>query len=189
MIKVYSAKITDLSQADYTKMYSLLDCALRGKIDEKKCEKNRLCSLAGYILLYRGAYEIYGKRQFSITFNEYGKPLCDFCFFSISHSFDNVVCVFSDKNIGADIQKIPHIKPRKKYKFFNQKENFYVNRCDDLISKRYVEIFTKKEAAVKMLGVSLAEAASVDTFSDEFCFETTEIDGCIFTVCVKRIVE
>ena len=36
MIKLNSAKIYDFTQADYAKMYSLLDCAIKEKIDKKK---------------------------------------------------------------------------------------------------------------------------------------------------------
>lgn len=187
MIKIYNAKITDFTQADYTKMYSLLDCALKEKIDFKKNNDDKMRSLAGLILLYRGAYELYGKTGFDITFNKYGKPLCDFCNFSISHSKERVICAFSDADIGIDIQKIDDIKPREKYKFFNQKENFYVNQNDRFISERYTEIFTKKEAAIKMLGLSIANASDIDTFSNEYCFKTQEKDGFVFSICEKKL--
>ena len=185
MIKLYRAKITDFTQADYTKMYGLLDCVLKEKIQQKKYEFNKKQSLAGYILLFRGVKQLYGKTEFHIKFNENGKPLCDFCFFSISHNGEHVVCAFSDSPIGVDIQHIYAIKPRKKYKFFNQKENCYVNQNKELLSKRYIEIFTKKEAALKMLGLSLADAASIDVFSNEFCFKSVEKDNFILTFCSK----
>ncbi len=186
MIKIYSAKITDFTQADYANMYSLLDCAIKAKIDSKKRECDKRHSLAGYILLYRGVYEIYKKTEFDITFNKHGKPLCDFCFFSISHSFGHIACAVSDEPIGVDIQKIIDIKPREKYKFFNKNENHYVNQDDDLVSRRYIEIFSKKEAAIKMLGSSLSCAAEIDTFSDEFNFEVQESEKFMLTVCKKN---
>lgn len=187
MIKLYFAKITDFTQADYTRVYSLLDCAIKTKIDHKKSDYKKMQSLAGWLLLYRGADELYGKTRFNITFNEFGKPLCDFCFFSISHCNERVVCAFSDQAIGVDIQKISAVKPREIYKFFNEKENFYVNQSNDSLSERYIEIFTKKEAAVKMLGLSLMNAASIDTFSNEFHFETQSEDDFIFSVCQKNV--
>lgn len=39
MIKIYSALITDFTQADYTNAYSLLENALKEKIDAKKKRK------------------------------------------------------------------------------------------------------------------------------------------------------
>ena len=61
MIKIYEALITDFTQADYTKEYSLLDCAFKEKICAKKSQLDKMRSLAGRILLRRGAAEIYAK--------------------------------------------------------------------------------------------------------------------------------
>ena len=186
MIRLYEAKITDFTQADYTKQYSLLECAIRKKIDAKQQAKSKLQSLAGYILLYKAVNELYPKKQIKITHNEYGKPLCDFCFFSISHCEERVVCAVSDVPIGADIQKISCIKPRTQYKFFNSRENDYVNQDALLSAERYIEVFTKKEAAVKMLGLSLATAIEIDTFSTRFDFKIQKTDDFILCICKEK---
>lgn len=187
MIKRYEAKITDFTQADYTKQYSLLERAIRDKIDRKKSVVQKKQSLAGYILLYRAMEELYNKKKFGINFNENGKPLCDFCFFSISHSAEMVICAVSDKPIGVDIQKTKGISPREKYRFFNDRENDYVNQEPNQLSQRYVEIFSKKEAAIKMLGKALGDAADVDTFSKEYCFDCYENGGFVISVCQKNM--
>ena len=187
MIKIYSAQINDYTQADYTKMYGLLECDIRQKIDAKKCEKDRFASLLGYYLLYKGAQEIYGKTGFKIRFNEHGKPLCDFCFFSISHSENRVVCAFCDFPIGIDIQKIVDVEHREKYRFFNREECFYVNQKNGFSARNYIEIFTKKEAAVKMLGLQLSSCESIDTFSEKFNFKTDFIDDFVCTVCTENV--
>lgn len=186
MIKLYKAKITDFTQADYTQWYSLLECAIREKIKSKHNAIIQKQSLLGYMLFYQAIKELYPKKQFEITFNEYGKPLCDFCYFNISHSEEQVVCVVSDAPVGVDIQRVKTITPRAAYKFFNNRENSYVNQNENLISTRYIEIFTKKEAAVKMLGLSLAHAGSIDTFSNEYSFKTQETDGFYLSVCQKN---
>lgn len=185
MIKLYTAKTTDFTQADYTKAYGLLERTHRDKINAKKYEQDKKNSLAALILLYRGVYECYGKTQLNITFNRYGKPLCDFCFFSISHSKDRVACVLSDEPVGVDIEHCRNIKKREKYKFFNEKECRYVNRYDGLLHERYNEIFTKKEAALKMLGLSVAQMCGIDTFSNKFYFETLKTEDYTITVCRK----
>ncbi len=185
MIKVYSAHIFDFTQADYILQYSLLDVALRAKIDAKKSDNDKMCSLAGYILLYRGVSELYGKEKINITFNQNGKPLCDFCFFSISHSESRVVCAISNEPVGIDIQIVKNIRRQKNYKLFNAFENEYVNSGTKGHSARFTEIFTKKESAVKLLGKTLSYAAAVNTFSDEFIFESTNFEDYIMTVCKK----
>lgn len=186
MIKVYKAKIFDFTQADYTKEYSLLDCAIKEKIDKKKSDIDKKLSLAGYILLRRGVKELYNLDEVNITFNDCGKPLCDCCCFNISHSVDRAVCAFSDNPIGIDIQKIREIKRRKKYKFFTDDECDYVNK-DDEISKRYIEIFSKKEAAIKMLGTSFAKGEKINVFSNKFVFKTETFDDFLLVTCTKNV--
>ncbi len=187
MIKIYWADINDFSQADYVKQYTKLDDILKKEIDAKIHSEDKMRSLAGYILLFRGAAEIYGKTAFKMVFNEHGKPLVDFCYFNISHSKTRVVCAFSQQPVGVDIQYIETIKHRESYRFFNRQESDYVNQFDDLISQRFIEIFTKKEAAVKMLGVNFANAGKIDTFSDDFVFETQISGDFIMSICTKRV--
>ncbi len=187
MIKLYNARIYDFTQADYAKMYSLLDCAIKEKIDKKSSEKGKKLSLAGYILLWRAAKEIYNKDSVNVKFSEHGKPLCDFCFFSISHSFDHIVCAISDKPIGVDIQRFCEIKQRKKYKLLSLKESNYVNELKENFSRRYIEIFSKKEAAIKMLGLSLGDAGKIDVFSKQFNFQTKYFDDFVQVTCTKNV--
>lgn len=185
-MKTYFAKLSDYSQADYTKMYSLLECAIREKIDAKKNPTAKQQSILAYSLLYKGIEEIYPQKRFKITFNQNGKPQSDLCFFSISHSEDVVVCAFYDQPIGVDIQKITNVKIRKKYKFFTQEESCYVNQNHSQFNERYIEIFAKKEAAVKMLGLSLGNMGSIDTFSGKFNFKTIKKDGFLVVFCIEK---
>ena len=150
-------------------------------------------SLAGYILLWRGAFELYQKSDFSICFNEHSKPFCDFCYFSISHNETNVVCVFSDNPVGIDIQKIKPIKKRESYRLFNSAESEYVNAKNDLISKRYIEIFTKKESAVKLMGIPLSSGKIIEfqTTAEGAPFEKEQMDE-IFSLAkssIEKIIE
>ena len=48
-------------------------------------------------------------------------------------------------------------------------------------------MFAKKEAAIKMLGLSLANGDKVDVFSNEFNFETTFFEDCVLVICTKNI--
>lgn len=186
MVKIYSALISDYSQADYTNAYSLLDCALREKIDAKQKTQDILSSLVGYMLFYSAVKELYNRTDVKINFNKHGKPLCELCFFSISHSHGRVVCVISDTPIGVDIQRIKDIKKREKYKFFNEQENFYVNQSETAYKQKYIEVFTKKEAAVKMKGDSIANAGLIDVFSPEFSFTTEFEDDFVLTICTMQ---
>ena len=184
MIKLYKININEISAADYTRVYNLLADDLKQKIDAKQNADDKKRSLAAFLLLFGGAKELYKRDDFEIKFNENGKPICDFCHFNISHSGEWAVCVFSDTPIGVDIQQIKDIKMRGNYRFFTTREAEYVNSDTALLPQRFTEIFTKKEAAVKMLGGSLASMASrIDTFSPEYNFETLIHKKFIITIC------
>ncbi len=184
MIKLYKININEIPRADYTAAYNLLTSDLKQKIDSKLNIDDKKRSLAGYILLFRGARELYGKTDFEISFNENGKPLCDFCCFNISHSGEWAVCAFSDTSVGVDIQQIRDVKRRESYRFFTTREAEYVNLDTALLPQRFTEIFTKKEAAVKMLGGSLAAfGEGIDTLSAKYNFETQIHKKFIITVC------
>ncbi len=186
MINIYISELSNYTQADYTKQYGLLDAVLKGKIDKLSTTKQKMQSLCGYMLLYRAVFELYRKTNIKLNFNKNGKPFCDFCCFNISHSDDAVACAVSERNVGIDIQKIKSVKPREKYKFFTHQENEYVNYDKDLLNERYIEIFTKKEAAVKFLGEKISYAANIDTFSHRFAFKTEKFDDYYLTVCFEK---
>lgn len=186
MISIYFSNLSNYTQADYTEEYGLLDCVLKAKIDKFATSKRKKQSLCGYMLLRRAVFDLYGKTDIKLSFNKNGKPYCDFCFFNISHSEDAVVCAVSDRNVGVDIQKITNVKPREKYKFFTKQENEYVNFDKDLLNERYIEIFTKKEAAVKYLGEKISYAENIDTFSGKFAFKTEKVRDYLLTVCAKE---
>ena len=186
MIKLYFEKISNLNQADYTRGYNLLDCALKEKISAIKNEKKSRQSLLGYILLYKGAKELYNKTNFKIEFSEHGKPFCDFCHFNISHSGDIAVCAFCDRPIGVDIQKATAVKRRTKYRLFTKEEAFYVNQSEEKFIDRFFEIFTKKEAALKLYGLDISSAKNIDTFSGIFDFKTDKYGDYYISYCTLR---
>ena len=76
--------------------------------------KNR--SILGEYLLIDGLYKYYNINydDIDIQLNNYGKPFISndkysYVKYNISHSFDYVICAFSDKDIGVDIEKIRNV--------------------------------------------------------------------------------
>ena len=186
MIKLYKIKLEQLSVADYTAVYNLLDSAQKLRIDAKQSEKDKKRSLAAYYLVFKGARELFGQTNFAINYTQNGKPFCDFCHFSISHSADVAICGFSDCEIGVDVQEITDIKPRKKYRFFTPRESAYVNENAGLLSARFTEIFTKKEAAVKLLGTTLSHMGEIDTLDKNFTFYSKRDKNLMISVCEQQ---
>lgn len=176
--------IRDITDEKYTAALKLFpDIPKRGE-DTKR-------TLAGRILLKKMIKRLYGKEDFKLYYNENGKPLCDFCYFNISHSEDYAVCAVSEKEIGADIEQIKSFKKRKRYMLLTPEESDYVNECNSEI--RFFTIWTMKEAYIKALGSTLKTAAQISLVSNKtlkavysgFLFKTEYFNGYVITVCEK----
>lgn len=87
--------------------------------------------------------------------------------FSISHTKDLSVFIFSDKNIGIDIEYVNMctIDPKLKF-FFNASEFKYIAESKNTNFSFY-ELWTLKEAYLKYLGVGLTKALkSIEVIPD-----------------------
>lgn len=145
-------------------------------------------TLAGRFLLKKMIKELYGREEFTLRYNENGKPVLDFCFFSISHSGDFAVCAVSDFPVGVDIEQIGSFNRRERYMLFTPRESEYVNECD--CDNRFYTLWTRKEAYIKAKGGILADAAKTELVApdfkllsryDGFCFTTEKSDGYILS--------
>ena len=148
-------------------------------------------TLAGRLLLERMIKRIYGKERFEIKYNKNGKPLCDFCFFSISHSGEYAAVAVSDEPIGVDIQIPDGFKKREKYMLFSPDENEFVNAKDS--ENRFYTLWTRKEAYIKAEGGTLSDAAKISLIGGgelkeklgEYRFETEKTESYYLAVCCK----
>ena len=148
-------------------------------------------TLAGRLLLERMIKRLYGKERFEIKYNKNGKPLCDFCFFSISHSGDFAAVAVSNKPIGVDIQIPGGFKKREKYMLFSPDENEFVNAKDS--ENRFYTLWTRKEAYIKAEGGTLSDAAKISLVGGgellekfrEYRFETEKTESYYLAVCCK----
>ena len=145
-------------------------------------------TLAGRFLLKKMIKELYRREEFTLRYNENGKPILDFCFFSISHSGDFAVCAVSDFPVGVDIEQIGNFNRRERYMLFTPRESEYVNECD--CDNRFYTVWTRKEAYIKAQGGILADAAKTELVAtdykllsryDGFCFTTEKSDGYILS--------
>lgn len=156
------------------------------RLDDKKR------TLAGRILLRKMIKKRYGIEDFTLSFNENGKPTLDFCFFSISHSGDIAVCAVSDYPVGADVQYMSGFKKRDRYMLFTASESDYVNECD--CEQRFYTLWTMKEAYIKAIGGKTADMTNTKLVTPElrvnknfgdFIFKTEKQGNYILTVCEK----
>ena len=176
------ADINDFSQTEYENEYALLDrktCeALRNKPPLKAKQ-----TIAARIVLRQMLSDIYGVTEYKIEYNKNGKPLLPFCNFSISHTDSKVFCAVSNNPIGLDVECERTIKKAEHYPLFTDNETMFVNREEE-ISNTFLEVWTRKEAYIKLMGLKLTDAKDVDTTSiTEKQFETYKENGVILTLC------
>lgn len=104
--------------------------------------------------------------------DSFGKPFIENCkniYFNISHSQNIIAIGFSENPVGIDVEfeGVDGIKIAKR--LFTKKENDYIKNSTNP-KKAFLEIWTKKEAYVKYLGVGLKKPLN------EFCVLCEEIN-------------
>ena len=108
-------------------------------------------------------------------FGPHGKPeIVDFpMYFSLSHSGDYVLCAVSDREVGADIQKLQAAGFSKlASRFFTEAEYQALEKCVDEAERQklFFRLWTKKETYGKLTGQGVAAILNRDV-----CF-TPDID-------------
>lgn len=122
-----------------------------------------------------------------------GKPYVIICgertsdFFNISHASGVGVVIFSNNEVGIDIEMVRNADDRIAQRFFRVNEKQYLHDSADEIEyqRRFYEIWTKKEAYSKWSGIGLAEnLASLDVLAKQYAFQNIEIDGTEYALAV-----
>lgn len=190
MIKLYRYDIREMSDEEYIQHVRTSSTALIAKIASLQHIGDRKRTLAGYLLILGAAKELCGVSDPTLLRTSAGKPyFTDLPIrFSLSHSEEKVILAVSDREIGADIQRMRPISLGVAKRFYTPCEQAYVfgkvpvesdfalpktEQSHELLC-RFYEIWTKKEAYGKWRGDGLVSAFSVDTVSHSFY---TENDG------------
>lgn len=185
-MEIRKININEISDTEYFKTAVFFPETTKQIKNYRPDDKKR--TLAGRYLLKKMIKELYGREEFTLAFNENGKPYLDFCFFSISHSGDFAVCAVSDSPVGVDIERMKGFKQRDKYMLFTPTESEYVNKSDS--RNRFYTLWTRKEAYVKAKGGVIADAAKTELVTpdfkllskyDGFDFKTEFTDGYILS--------
>ncbi len=153
--------------SEYEKYLSYVLPERLDKIQNYKFDRDKTLSLLSHLFArHKISEELkipFKKVEFS--YNEHGKPYVqkDDFYFSISHS-DNVIAFVSHTSpIGIDVQKRTS-SITGAIRFFTENEKMYIAHSAD----RFIEIWTKKEAYVKMLGTGLSTPfKTFDVLSDD----------------------
>lgn len=166
--------------SEYTQ---LLPPERQEKIARYRFDKDKLLSLAAGLLIRRAI----GERP--ITLGEHGKPYAHGCFFSVSHSGRIAAIAVDDTEIGMDVEQLPD-ESRLKIadRFYHPAERQYVKQADDPC-RAFCEIWTRKEAVLKMTGEGIStDLTAFDTTSEPLKGQlfTTAIEDCCLSVCSRE---
>ena len=133
--------------------------------------KNKKLSVAGESLVKKAIAQEFDidKNDIILCRNENGKPYTEDVKveFSISHSKDIVVCAISDAPVGIDIEKIRDVNLNVAKRLFTPDEQEYVFQNDNFSKQRFFEIWTKKEAYVKRLGLGITHFPNFSVMGNE----------------------
>ncbi len=189
--KIYMIDIKTINKSSYNYWYNLMSEERKNIINKSFKYNDKLLALGAGILLNKEIKNV----NTNIIYNEYGKPYLENnrCFFNISHKGDFAVCVFSDKEIGVDIEKVSTFNSLLINKVFNEEEIRYINSDSLLCTK----LWTFKESFMKYLGtgttispkdirINLSKELCLNY--NEFCnnkiyFKSFIINDYVLTIC------
>ena len=196
MNKIYILDVTILKDKKiYDYWYKKIPKERKNKIDKCIHDKDKLLSLGAGVLLYKGLKEL-GIKDYKFIYNEHGKPYLKNkeIYFNLSHSLKLVVCAFSNKEIGIDIEYTRDFNNKIINKIYNEEEIKYVenNTNKDML---YTRLWTIKESFMKYIGTGILfnpkdikvdlekNNINCDILSKKVFYKNFLINDCNITVC------
>ncbi len=157
--------INNYTDKDINNFYPKLYKLKKEKISKYKHNNKKKISIIGDMLLcelLKRKNINYDNLDFYI--NYYGKPYIknSNLFFNISHSFNYVITILSNKEIGVDIEKIRKTPLNAINQFATEKEKQYILSSNIDVEKRIFQIYTLKEAYFKMKGTNLNDILKIE---------------------------
>lgn len=186
MFKV--VRTSDYTSQDLERIYHTMSVSRRNHIDKLKLKQDKIRSLVGELLARElvSDFSRIPENDVSIDIGSNGKPFVaeQNVHLNISHSGDFVACVVSNNPVGIDIEINRKVNLAVAKKVCSQSELDFV--LDSEISSeesanRLLQIWTYKEAFVKMKGCGLKGLDSVPEFftSSKELLTTPEYTLCI----------
>lgn len=194
-MEIYKLQLKDISEREYQRGYGNMSAARQARCDRYRNDRDKKCCIAADLTVRRVISEKTGvpEAEIEIRITPEGKPYVEIpgIHFSISHCEDRVLVVFSDGEVGADIEKCRKINPGTSRYFCSDKDLSFIFRretdrflpeiTDPETLSRFFEVWTLKEAYVKYLGTGLSKEMKKINFSDVPKY--MEHDG-DFVICV-----
>lgn len=177
----------------YKNLLPLLSPERQRKIKEYASHSQKIHSLLAELLIRQELAQAHhvSPADIALGYTEYGRPVWTGktdCCFSVSHSNNRILFVQHTAPIGTDLEMIRPTKLHAARRFFAPAEYDAVLHSSDP-NRTFFEIWTKKEAYVKMLGTGLySPLTSFNVLEDELSqrFTTLSCDGFQLAVCCDQ---
>ena len=165
--------INELTDEQYEREMSFLCPQKRERVLKMRFEDDKKRSLAANLAARRAAADFFGtdEDEIKITCDSSGKPLCDGCYISLSHSGDYAVCAINNLPIGVDIEKKRDVNPKLINKIcVNDAETKYAADTQSLLT-----LWSVKEACFKALSPKASTISDIPLEITERGFECSGI--------------
>ena len=165
--------INDLTDKQYEREVDFLCPQRRERVLKIRFEDDKKRSLAANLAARRAVADFLGtdEDEIGVTCDGNGKPLCDGCYISLSHSGDYAVCAVSSFPIGVDIEKKRDVNPKLINKIcVNDAERGYATDTQSLLT-----LWSVKEACFKALSPKVSTVSDISLAITEMGFECSGI--------------
>lgn len=161
--KVYAVSVPELIPSElYHLLLSKVSTDKQNKIMKYRRREDAYRSLLGEVLIRAVTMKITGCSNDNIILqtNPYGKPILheiDHVHFNLSHSGSWVVAIFSDCEVGIDVEQLKSYDPRIAEHFFSRQE--YLDLLSNPIQDQesyFIDLWTLKESYIKARGMGLS---------------------------------
>lgn len=202
MIEYVIKNVTDISEKDYRRCFSYMSDSRKAKVKRQKNNMSKQCTLAGEWLVRMLLCKITGKpvESYIINADENGKLYCQNAqglFFNISHSKNTVAVAVSKKEIGIDIETIRPVWLKLAKRVCTNDELIYIfgkvptdldydDNTNPQYIRRFLEIWTLKEAYLKCKGTGITGFESFCMPTDDFEKIKIENDNYIMHIVIKQ---
>ena len=174
MYKVFYCDIRNISDAEFSQELAKLPPLRRRYILSKKNIDDRKRSLAASVLIARAVKNFTGQtKEPVIAYGQYQKPYCTNykVHFNASHSGNYTAVAVSDSEIGIDIESLREYSPAVAKKYFTEGEIEYISAAKQRQQRdrRFFELWTAKEAYLKMTGEGTDSSFCRSIWTPELC--------------------
>lgn len=174
--------------------------ATKRTLIQYRLDKDVLMHQIGDIVVQFGLQKFFNiaPNEWYYSVSDYGKPSLIHertLYFNISYAYPYVVCVFDNAPIGIDIEQMNQTAYDDIITCLHGEEQTFIRQSEEEESA-FLEIWTRKESYVKLLGTGLNKdiatynVLSPKTFEQKQCyFHKYEADNYIINVCSQKLIK